>query len=134
LKTKILTTIVASIVLAIVSMLSGCTQTPASQTLNSTPVQQSTVSTPTVAAPSPTPQVVYRDQTYNCLSPRGIQLPVEIKPLATRLDTMDGKTIYVVQGKQTQSLCQPYIQLCRKLILRPPGIITSHRLGSGRLR
>jgi hypothetical protein len=33
--------------------------------------------------------------TYKCLSPVGIQDPIEVKPLAPRLDTIDGKTIYV---------------------------------------
>jgi hypothetical protein len=39
------------------------------------------------------------DKSWNALSPRGIQLPVQIKPLAPRLDTFDGKTIYIVQGE-----------------------------------
>ena len=39
------------------------------------------------------------DKSWNALSPRGIQLPVIIKPLAARLNTMDGKTIYIVQGE-----------------------------------
>jgi hypothetical protein len=34
-------------------------------------------------------------EKYKCLNPVGIQEPVEIKPLAPRLDTIDGKTIYV---------------------------------------
>ncbi|MDP7525907.1 MAG: hypothetical protein QF713_06200 [Dehalococcoidales bacterium] len=33
-------------------------------------------------------------QVYKCLSPVGIQDPVEVFPLATRLDTLDGKEIY----------------------------------------
>ena len=33
--------------------------------------------------------------TYRCLNPAGIQDPIEVKPLAPRLDTIDGKTIYV---------------------------------------
>jgi hypothetical protein len=32
---------------------------------------------------------------YKCLNPVGIQEPIEVKPLAPRLDTLDGKTIYV---------------------------------------
>jgi hypothetical protein len=34
-------------------------------------------------------------EKYKCLNPVGIQEPVEFKPLAPRLDTIDGKTIYV---------------------------------------
>jgi hypothetical protein len=34
-------------------------------------------------------------ETYKCLSPLGIQEPIELIPLAPRLDTIDGKTIYV---------------------------------------
>ena len=33
--------------------------------------------------------------TYKCLNPVGIQEPIEVKPLAPRLDTIQGKTIYV---------------------------------------
>ncbi len=32
---------------------------------------------------------------YSCLNPVGIQEPIEVKSLAPRLDTLDGKTIYV---------------------------------------
>ena len=33
--------------------------------------------------------------TYKCLNPVGIQAPIEVKALAPRLDTLEGKTIYV---------------------------------------
>ena len=35
-----------------------------------------------------------KDRTYKCLNPVGIQLPVKTFPLAPRLTTLDGKTIY----------------------------------------
>ncbi len=35
------------------------------------------------------------DKVYKCLNPVGIQLPVKINPLATRLDTLNGKTIHI---------------------------------------
>jgi len=35
-----------------------------------------------------------KDRTYKCLNPVGIQLPVKSFPLAPRLNTLDGKTIY----------------------------------------
>ena len=34
-------------------------------------------------------------EKYKCLNPLGIQAPVDLHPLAPRLDTIDGKTIYV---------------------------------------
>ena len=37
-------------------------------------------------------------QKYKCLNPVGIQDLVEIFPLAPRLDTIDGKTIYLSIG------------------------------------
>jgi hypothetical protein len=35
------------------------------------------------------------DAVYKCLNPVGIQLPVNLSPLAPRLDTLDGKTIHI---------------------------------------
>ena len=35
-----------------------------------------------------------KDRVYKCLNPVGFQPPVELFPLAPRLDTLDGKTIY----------------------------------------
>jgi hypothetical protein len=35
-----------------------------------------------------------RDRVYKCLNPVGIQAPVEIFPLAPRLDTLDGREIW----------------------------------------
>ena len=71
----------------------SCTPTVTPPTL--TPTVTVTV-TPT---PTSTPTPIATDKKYNVLSPRGIQLPVTIQPLAARLDTLDGKTIYVVQGE-----------------------------------
>ena len=34
-------------------------------------------------------------EKFKCLNPVGIQAPVTLHPLAPRLDTIDGKTIYV---------------------------------------
>ena len=36
-----------------------------------------------------------RDKVYKFLNPVGIQDPVDIKPLAPRLDKIDGKTIHI---------------------------------------
>jgi hypothetical protein len=35
------------------------------------------------------------DRIYKCLNPVGISLPVETFPLAPRLNTIDGKTIWL---------------------------------------
>ena len=36
-----------------------------------------------------------QDKIYKCLSPVGISIPVETFPLAPRLGTLNGKTIYL---------------------------------------
>ena len=36
-----------------------------------------------------------QDRVYKCLNPVGISIPVETFSLAPRLDTIDGKTIYI---------------------------------------
>jgi hypothetical protein len=53
-------------------------------------------STPTS---TPAPNVIEKEKSYNCLSPIGVQPPINIVPLSPRLDTIKGKTIYVNQGE-----------------------------------
>ncbi|MBI2851124.1 MAG: hypothetical protein HYX80_08825 [Chloroflexi bacterium] len=36
-----------------------------------------------------------KDKVYKCLNPAGIQQPIELFPLAPRLDSIDGKEIYI---------------------------------------
>jgi hypothetical protein len=36
-----------------------------------------------------------KEKTYKCLNPVGIRVPVDIFPLAPRLDTLNGKEIYL---------------------------------------
>ncbi len=36
-----------------------------------------------------------KDKVYKCLNPAGIMLPVDTYPLAPRLNTLDGKEIYL---------------------------------------
>ncbi len=36
-----------------------------------------------------------QDKVYRCLNPVGISLPVETFPLAPRLESLEGKTIYL---------------------------------------
>ena len=42
------------------------------------------------------------------LNPTGEFVPVDIKPLAPRLDTIDGKTIYIIQG-EADAHVMPYL-------------------------
>jgi hypothetical protein len=48
------------------------------------------------------------------LNPRGIQPPIRLIPLAPRLDTLDGKTIYVVDTKYP--LTAPFVQEVYKIL------------------
>ncbi|MFC1920151.1 hypothetical protein ACFLYQ_00320 [Chloroflexota bacterium] len=36
-----------------------------------------------------------KDRVYKCLNPVGVQLPVKTFPLAPRLNTLEGKEIYI---------------------------------------
>jgi hypothetical protein len=36
-----------------------------------------------------------KDRVYKCLNPRGIEAEVDTRPLAPRLDKLDGKTIAI---------------------------------------
>jgi hypothetical protein len=36
-----------------------------------------------------------KDRIYKCLNPVGMEMPVKTYPLAPRLDTIDGKEIYL---------------------------------------
>ncbi|UCC16832.1 MAG: hypothetical protein JSU58_10835 [Dehalococcoidales bacterium] len=38
------------------------------------------------------------EKTYKCLNPVGIHTPIDMAPLAPRLDKLDGKTIFVSIG------------------------------------
>jgi hypothetical protein len=43
--------------------------------------------------------VVEVDKTYKCMNPQGEFIPVELHPLAPRLDSLDGKHIYYYQSE-----------------------------------
>ncbi len=79
-------------------LLSGCAG-------STTPPPAQTTPTGTAAtnAPAPAPVTVTStvevDKKYNVLSPRGVQLPVNISPLAARLTTFDGKDMWVTQAE-----------------------------------
>ncbi len=84
---------IASTVLVLAMVLTGCTSSSPSQT-----TAQPTV-TVTATPKTATPQVVVQDKAYKALDPRGEEMPVQISSLAKRLDTLDGKTIYIDQGE-----------------------------------
>ncbi|MFC2022705.1 hypothetical protein ACFLTL_00890 [Chloroflexota bacterium] len=91
----------ASIALVLALVLSGCgsgtTPTPsATATPTATPTTGPTATPTPTRTPAPT---MAPELEYNALSPRGIALPVETLPLAERLDTINGKTIYIRQGE-----------------------------------
>ena len=56
--------------------------------------------TPTPApSATPTPQVIEVEKKYQVLNPEGILQEVEIYALSPRLESLDGKTIYIIQGE-----------------------------------
>jgi hypothetical protein len=84
---KSLIVLVVSIVALLAIVLSGC--------------GKAIVSTISLAGTgtTQTSQTTAKEKSFACLSPIGIQPPVQISPLAARLDTLDGKVIYVNQGE-----------------------------------
>ncbi len=54
-----------------------------------------------------------KEKTYSCVTPLGIQPPVTLSPLAPRLDTMDGKTIYIVQGEADPVIFPALYEACK---------------------
>jgi hypothetical protein len=44
-------------------------------------------------------ETVEVEKTYQCLNPKGEFIPVELYPIAPRLDTLDGKTILYYQSE-----------------------------------
>ena len=95
-KRKNLIFLVASVALVLALVLTGC---PAATT--PTPSATATPTPTGTATPTPTATAtpIAAELTYNALSPRGIALPVTTASLAERLDTFDGKTIYINQGE-----------------------------------
>lgn len=89
---KILFSLVSSIILVLLLLITSCTTSASTPTTTSTK-PAATVTVTATAAP------VSVDKKYNVLNPRGVALPVDIKPLAERPDTLDGKVVYVNQGE-----------------------------------
>jgi hypothetical protein len=50
-------------------------------------------------------------EKYKCLNPVGYQYPVDLYPLAPRLDKIDGKTIYVtINAGGDQDITIPFVK------------------------
>jgi hypothetical protein len=113
-KIKSLIPIITSVILLIVLVVMACTPnavpTPTATQTAPTPTQ------PAVSPSTPTPQtqIVYKDQTYNAVNPTGDFVPVQTKALAARLDTIDGKIIYVVQGEADPVIMPALIERLKK--------------------
>lgn len=60
------------------------------------------------------------DNTYKCLNPVGIQDPVDLYPLAPRLDALANKTIYLSQGAGGEA--EILIPLRKKLMEAYPNV------------
>ena len=95
---KKLIALVASISLVLVLAFCGCSsETSNSPTPTSTSGPTATPTSGPVA--TPTPQVIEVEKEYRVLNPVGAFIPVETQALSPRLDTLNGKTIYVIQGE-----------------------------------
>jgi hypothetical protein len=103
LRLKTLIPIILNVVLVLVLVVIGCAQVAKSTpTATTSKPATSTTPSPTPLATStptttPTPQVVTKDKTYNVLNPVASFQPTMLYPLAPRLDTFDGKTIWFIQ-------------------------------------
>jgi len=95
-RNRSLIVLIASIVMMLSAVAISCTPTVGTPT--PTPTQPAATTTPT-PTPTPTQTAPVTDKKYNALNPRGIPQPVNIIGLAARLDTLDGKNIYIVQGE-----------------------------------
>lgn len=63
-----------------------------------------------LAAPSPGNE----DLIVKALNPAGRHMPLEVQGLAPRLDTIDGKTIYIHQGEADPVLMPALLELVKK--------------------
>jgi hypothetical protein len=108
LKSKYLLPLLFSIILILIMVATSCTPLP-----QATPTE--TTSKPAVTTTvTVTPKVVTTDKVYRALNPVGISPPVEIKSLSPRLDTLDGKVIYVNQGEADPIIMPALIERLKK--------------------
>ncbi len=97
-------------------LLAGCTPTTTTPPTTQ-PTQQTPANTPKPAPATitvtPTPAAA-ADKSYNYLNPMGSFIPVQTKALAPRLDKIEGKTIYVVQGEADAVIFPALIERLKK--------------------
>jgi len=78
-------------------LLAACTGEPETTTITQATTQTVTGPTTTQTVPGPTTTVTAEpDPKITVLNPEGQRDPIELKQLAPRLTTLEGKTIYVV--------------------------------------
>jgi hypothetical protein len=83
-KSKYLLPLLVSIILILAMVATGCTS-------SSQPAATQTARNLATTVTGTT--------SIRAMNPQGVFIPVETKPLAPRLDTIDGKTLYVCQGE-----------------------------------
>jgi len=88
-----LVALLATLGLILVIMLPGCQS-------EKTPTSSAAAPAPTVTTTATAPPVTKQiDKVYKVINPTGTFIPVETKPLAARIDTLDNKTIYFVESE-----------------------------------
>jgi hypothetical protein len=113
LKGRNLLILFSSIFMVLLLLATGCTGTvPAATPTTPTATQTATPKPPTVATVTPSP--VLQDKTYNFVNPQGSFIPVQTKALSPRLTTLDGMTIYVVQGEADAVIMPALIDKLKK--------------------
>lgn len=101
-KIKTIIPIATSVILAIALAVLACSgQVAAPQPTTTAPAATPTQKPAATPTTNPTPITIVQevDKKYNVLNPTGFFIPVQIKPLAPRLTTVVGKTIYICQGE-----------------------------------
>ena len=68
-----------------------------------------------------------KDTVYKCLNPVGIQEGVDIFPLAPRLKTLDGKTVYISMSGEAETL----IAIQKRLKSEYPNVNWKEKINRG---
>jgi len=87
-----LVALLATLGLILIVLAPGCSQSPAT----STPPTSAATVTATAAPTTVTKEV---NKTYKVLNPNGTFIPIQTKPLAPRLSSIKGKTIYFTESE-----------------------------------
>jgi hypothetical protein len=113
LKIRNLPILFSSIFMTLLLLATGCNGTTPAVNTPGAP----TVTSPGTTAPAPvtvTPSPVIQEKTYNFVNPQGSFIPVQTKALSPRLATLDGMTIYVVQGEADAVIMPALIDKLKK--------------------